>query len=174
MKTRKVLLIDDDAEDRQFFQEALEEVAPEIICITSGNCRLTIEQLNKKEFDLPDIIFLDINLPKISGWQCLSILKEHEAYKSIPVIMYSTSSHAEEVKKAMQLGAFCFFTKPSDFKDLKDALSIVARHLNNNSLPSLIDNSSSLLFLKPSIAVTALAKSLTCFGLLIMFFSQSA
>ena len=97
--------------------------------------------MSSKEIEIPDIIFLDINMPIINGWQCLSVLKEQEIYKSIPVIMYSTSSHSEHVEKARQLGALCFFTKPPNFQNLKKSLEIVVTHLHSNSLSTLILNS---------------------------------
>jgi CheY-like chemotaxis protein len=93
------------------FCEALEEAAPEILCNTSTNCRNALAKLHNKETDTPDLIFLDINIPVMSGWQCLCGLKEQDGYKHIPVIMYSTTSHAEDVDKAQQLGALCFFYK---------------------------------------------------------------
>ena len=137
----KILLIDDDKDDRELFCEAIEEVNNEIICHTSTNCRTAIEKLNSKEIEVPDIIFLDINMPGISGWQCLVLLKENDAYKHIPVVMYSTTGHAIDIEKAHELGAFCFFLKPSDFKDLKESLSVLANHLFSNSLSSLTSNS---------------------------------
>jgi DNA-binding response OmpR family regulator len=134
---RKILLIDDDTDDRTFFCEALEEVAPEVVCHSSIDGRKALAMLNNKEIEIPDLIFLDINMPVLNGWECLSMLKEHELYKSVPVIMYSTSSHAEDVKKARHLGALCFFTKPADFRILKKSLKIVVESLNNNSLLSI-------------------------------------
>lgn len=138
---KKVFLIDDDLDDRELFCEAMEEVSPDIICYTAANCRTALTQITNKEIAIPDIIFLDINMPIMNGWQCLSMLKEQELYKNIPVIMYSTSSHLEDVEKAEQLGALCFFTKPRDFKTLKKSLEIVVEHLHSNSLFSVIHNS---------------------------------
>jgi len=53
----------------------------------------------------PSIIFLDLNMPGMSGWECIAILKESEANKDIPVVMYSTSKHAEEISRAKAAGA---------------------------------------------------------------------
>jgi len=139
--TKKIFLIDDDQDDRSLFCEAVEELGSEIVCYTAANGRKALSQINNKEIETPDIIFLDINMPVMNGWQCLSMLKEQEFYKSIPVIMYSTSSHPEDVEKARQLGALCFFTKPRDFKSLKKSLEIVVGYLHSNSLSSLMHNS---------------------------------
>ena len=144
---KRILLIDDDEDDRLFFCEALKEVAPEIICNTTEDGRKALAKLNNQEIEPPHLIFLDVNMPVMSGWQCLCVLKERDAYKHIPVIMYSTSSHREDINKAQQLGALCFFTKPCVFKELKKSLAIVAQHLHSNSLSSLMLNSS--LFVVP-------------------------
>lgn len=135
---KKILLIDDDKDDRELFCEAVEEIAPEIICYTAGGCQKALAMINNKEVDIPDIIFLDVNMPVISGWQCLSMMKEQEAYKDVPVIMYSTTSRRQDIDKALELGALCFYTKPPDFKDLKKSLETVLTHLSNNSLSSLM------------------------------------
>ena len=147
--SKKILLIDDDEDDRLFFCEAMDEVAPEIVCYTAANGPKALNTLNNKEIEIPDLIFLDVNLPGISGWKCLSMLKEQDAYKHVPVIMYSTSALTEDVEKAQQLGALCFFTKPPDFNDLQKSLGIVADHLRSNSLSSVMQSSS--LFIVPGV-----------------------
>jgi CheY-like chemotaxis protein len=145
---KKVLLIDDDLDDRTLFCEAMDQVAPEVICYTSPHGRKALTQLNNKEIEIPDIILLDLNMPVMSGWQCLSALKEQEPYKEIPVIIYTTSSLQEDIEKAEKLGALCFFSKPPDFNQLKKSLKILARHLQNNSLSSLMISSNQ--FVVPS------------------------
>jgi len=119
----------------------MEEVIPEIVCFTAANGRKALTQIVNKEIETPDIIFIDINMPIMNGWQCLAMLKEQELYKGIPVIMYSTSSHSEDVEKAGELGARCFFTKPPNFNSLKESLAIVAEHLHSHSLMSVMHNS---------------------------------
>jgi CheY-like chemotaxis protein len=138
----KILLVDDDADDRLLFCEAWQETAPEVVLYTSANGRKALTALDNKEIKIPDLIFLDINMPLMNGWQFLAIIKERDAFKHIPVIMYSTSSHGEDVEKACQFGALCFFVKPVGFKDLKKCLAIVAEHLRKNTMPALIGSSS--------------------------------
>jgi CheY-like chemotaxis protein len=134
---KKILLVDDDSDDREFFCEAVEEIALDILCYTANDGRQAITEMDKKTIEIPDLMFLDINMPIMSGWQCLSILKEREEYKTIPVVMYSTSSHAEDITKAQQLGALCLFSKPQGYKDLKNGLEQVLTHLMNDTLSSL-------------------------------------
>ena len=145
----RFLIVDDDTDDRELFCEALTEVMPNSICYNAPNGRRAITALENREIDLPDLIFLDINMPVMNGWQCLSQLKENEAYKNIPVIIYSTSSYPEDIEKALHYGALCFFSKPSSFKDLKQSLMLVAYHIRNESLASLVH--SSPLFLTGSV-----------------------
>lgn len=138
---KKVLLIDDDTDDREMFCEALAEIAPEIVCYTAANCRKALAMLANKEVETPHVIFLDVNMPITTGWQCLSLFKEKEEYKHVPIIMYSTTSHREDIDRALQLGALCFYTKPPDYKHLKRNLEVVALHLKNGSLSLLTQNS---------------------------------
>ena len=146
---KKFLIVDDDSDDREMFCEALGDVAPGSECYDAPNGRKAILALEEGEIDLPDLVFLDINMPVMNGWQFLSVLKEKEAYKNIPVIIYSTSSFPEDVEKAHRSGALCFFTKPSNFKELKQSLALVVERLNTGSLTSLVQ--SSHLFLTGSV-----------------------
>jgi CheY-like chemotaxis protein len=146
----KILLIDDDADDRLLFCEAMELVAPEVYCYTASSGKEALTKLNNQELETPDIVFLDINLPVMNGWQFLSLFEQHEGYRNIPVIVYSTSSHIQEIVKAQEMGALCFFTKPHDFNQLKNSLHSVVMHLQSNSLPLLI--ASSPLFVVPDTA----------------------
>lgn len=134
---KKILLVDDDTDDREFFCEALDDIASDTFCYTVSDGRQAITEMDKKNIETPDLIFLDINMPIMNGWQCLSVLKEREEYKNIPVIMYSTSSSPEDITKAKQLGALCFLSKPAAFNDLKNSLEIVISHLINGTLSSL-------------------------------------
>jgi CheY-like chemotaxis protein len=135
---KKVFVIDDDADDTEIFCEALAFVAPDFICCTAPNGKKALMELENAHNRLPDLIFLDINMPIMNGWECLSLLKEHESYKAIPVIMYSTSSHPEDFEKANKGGAFCFFSKPNNFKNLTIRLEQVVFHLNTDTLSLLV------------------------------------
>lgn len=130
----KFLLIDDDADDRELFCEAINAIDEQITCYSETNGRRALEKLDNREIEPPDVIFLDVNMPVMNGWQCLSALKSNETYKNIPVIIYSTSSHAHEVEKAHDHGALYFMTKPSDFKTLTKNLEMIANLIKANSL----------------------------------------
>ncbi|TDH17791.1 response regulator [Segetibacter sp. 3557_3] len=133
--SHKILLIDDDPDDREMFCEAINEIAPEITCYLAADAPKALTKLHSGDFQLPDLIFLDINMPMVSGWDCLIHLKQHEVYHNIPVIMYSTSSNSSDVDKAKQLGATCFFTKRLSYSELQESLANLVRDLVRRQLP---------------------------------------
>jgi CheY-like chemotaxis protein len=129
---KKFLLVDDDLDDTALFHEALHEIDPAIICYIEHSGKAALDKLNSKKFLLPDIIFIDINMPGVNGWQFLEELKKEPKYKKVPVIMYSTSSYTGDAEKAIDLGALCFFTKPSDYNLLKEILKAIADNLDGD------------------------------------------
>jgi CheY-like chemotaxis protein len=122
---KHVLLIDDDRDDAELFKEALSEVNPGIAFEYYDDSKTGLCTLLEKHTDLPDVIFLDINMPIVSGRECLSQFKSTEHLKEIRVIMFTTSSQERERDIAKQLGADGFITKPSEYKTLKELLSSV-------------------------------------------------
>jgi CheY-like chemotaxis protein len=129
------LLADDDGDDMQLFCEALEAVEPSAVCYCATNGMEVLEILSREE--KPHLIFLDINMPGMNGWQCLKAIKDTEAYKQIPVFMYSTSAHQREMDIAFDLGALCFFTKPHSFKELKNTLQVIVENIHTNFLDAV-------------------------------------
>lgn len=120
-----VLLIDDDADDVSLFLEALAETGHSVYGFSIDNGPEALEKLSSGTIDVPDLIFLDINLPGMNGWDCLTLLKTTEKLRHIPVIIYSTSSHTREADKAERLGATGFLTKPYDYKELTSILQTI-------------------------------------------------
>lgn len=137
-----ILLVDDDSDDRLFFEDAIKKISSgNVLCSTLNDGNLLMSALDDSNTGRPNIIFTDINMPSMSGWEVLTMLKEHDAYNNIPVIMYSTSKHAEEIIKAKELGALCFFNKPQDFGTLQNALREVVQHLEAGTINQLCENS---------------------------------
>lgn len=120
------LLVDDDADDAAIFYEALVRTNSNIEFYRAENGLESFQVLSEHR---PDVIFLDINMPKMGGWECLKKLKDSAEYSDIPVIMYSTSSIKKDIDTAYSLGASMFITKPEDFTELVAILSIVATGL---------------------------------------------
>ena len=129
----KILLIDDDSDDRALFREALQEISPETLCVTEGDVTNALKHLYDPTVQLPNVIFVDINMPRISGWDCLTDIRSNESTKDIPVVMYSTSSHEKDIEKATRLGASCLLTKPEDYCQLKKYMADLVRFLNDET-----------------------------------------
>lgn len=117
-KPTTFFIVDDDTDDQEIFLAAVKEVDDSIECVTVDNCEEALSKLKKASGKLPDFIFLDLNMPRINGRQCLVELKKLAHLKHIPVIIYSTSSLKKDIEETTKLGADMFITKPSRFEDL--------------------------------------------------------
>ena len=134
---RSVLLVDDDEDDRTLFTEALTVLDKSIQCWTAVDGKHALDLLMYDLVVLPDVIFLDLNMPKMNGMELLKAIKNHRSYRNIPVIIYTTSSNPEDMKRTRELGAVDFVTKPSNFDALYQKLIAV---LNKYLIPSYHDN----------------------------------
>jgi CheY-like chemotaxis protein len=114
----KVIFADDDEDDRELFNDAVKETAlvVSLVMIKSGNDLM--KKLNSLNFDLPDIIFLDLNMPQKSGNDCLKEIRSADKLKDIPVIIYSTSCNCTEIEMCFKEGANLYVQKPDSFSDL--------------------------------------------------------
>lgn len=115
-----ILIVDDDAEDIELFGQAVNEVDPSITCVEAYNGLEALKVLKRNSF-LPDFIFLDINMPLMNGRRCLEEIKKDDVYRSIPVIIYSTTSDERQIQECRELGAD-FLTKPDSFDVLITSL----------------------------------------------------
>jgi CheY-like chemotaxis protein len=116
-----ILLVDDDAEDRELFAEAVHTIDPSITCTLIHTCEDSLKALDELK-ELPEYIFLDINMPGMNGIKCLEEIRKRKAFKDIQVIMYSTSRNPKEISSSTTLGANAFLTKPSNFGELVSSL----------------------------------------------------
>jgi CheY-like chemotaxis protein len=116
MKLIKILLIEDNEGDILLTREALQDskITNTVNVIRDGEAAINffLNLVNKEE--LPDLILLDINLPKKSGHEVLVYLKNNEKYKQIPVIILTTSSSERDITLSYKNYANCFITKPMD------------------------------------------------------------
>ena len=110
-----LLLIDDDEDDQFFFKDVLESINPNLHCATAINGKIALDKL-KANTALPDLIFLDLNMAVMNGFEFLTQFKKENALNKVPVGIFTTSNsiHDKELTKA--LGAIFFFTKPTDLK----------------------------------------------------------
>lgn len=116
-----ILYIDDDTEDMEIFREALACVSPDTVLNTASDGLEGLKILEELTVR-PDLIFLDINMPRMNGKQFLIQLRQTLGIRTIPVIIYSTTSHNEEIEAFKKLGAYKFVNKPADFAKLKQLL----------------------------------------------------
>jgi CheY-like chemotaxis protein len=119
-----VLYVDDDAEDKEFFVEALKEIDSSICCSTASNGLEALDYLTRKE-ELPTCIFLDINMPLMDGKTCLAEIKKETRLIGIPVVMYSTTSDTNQIRECYKLGAFDFLIKPNTLQKLSEDLTSI-------------------------------------------------
>lgn len=119
------MIVDDDDDDIELFCEALREIDQKIQCISAANGEEALNKLSKEDALLPDYIFLDLNMPRLNGKQCLRRLKNSLKLRDIPVIIYTTSKLKEDVEETKQLGASSFLTKPNRAKDLRTAITSI-------------------------------------------------
>lgn len=121
MVFKNILLIDDDLEDQEIFQSAVLQAADDASVQSFSNAKEALAKLNKGELN-PDVIFLDLNMPIMSGQEFLAAVKSTDGIKNIPVIIFSTSSNESTIKLTKDLGAAAFITKPNSFTILVQTL----------------------------------------------------
>lgn len=123
---RFIYLADDDSDDREFFADALLEIDPDTILKQAEDGMYLMANLfTLSNSELPEFIFLDINMPGKSGLECLEEIRKKDNLKQVNIIMLSTSSDPENISRAMELGATFYVVKPSCFERLKSLLEEV-------------------------------------------------
>lgn len=118
-----LMLIDDDADDVMIFTEATREIDKDIICITAKDGIAALKYLTDPSSFLPDYIFLDLRMPKMSGQKCIEEIKKIDALRDIPVFVYSTSTDKEDILNLENKGAVMFISKPTDPDEIYYVLS---------------------------------------------------
>ena len=114
-----ILLADDDTDDCIFFKEAVEELQLPTKLSSLHDGEQLMQHLNNETNKLPDVLFLDLNMPRKNGFECLSEIKLDQRLKQVPVIIFSTSFEQEVVNLLYKNGAQYFIRKPSEFSQFK-------------------------------------------------------
>jgi len=135
---KNFFLADDDPDDLELFDEALRGIDSSIEFNFASNGKELIEKL-RLDGHTAQIIFLDINMPEMNGWECLENLKKEDQLKDIPVIMYSTSSTEAYGKRAINSGALAFYVKPHSFLLLQDFLKSIAESSSGYLKTTLVE-----------------------------------
>ena len=121
-KPLHILLADDDEADRLLFKEALQGLDMKLIVNTVNNGIELMAYLTEKNSQMPHLIFLDLNMPRKNGLECLKEIRSFEKLKDISIAIYSTSDNEKDVEETFLNGANVYITKPNDFSILKQLL----------------------------------------------------
>ncbi|WP_339847059.1 response regulator [uncultured Halopseudomonas sp.] len=125
-KPQHILVVDDDEDDCLLMREAFAEVRPQSpLSFVHDGEQLMAYLMRSAPYEdaercpMPDMILLDLNMPRMDGREALRAIKQHATLRCIPVIVLTTSSACEDVKSSYDCGANSFVTKPTSFSDLK-------------------------------------------------------
>lgn len=116
------LLIDDDKDDQEIFKLALQDINEHIVCHTVDNGIEGLQLLRSDESFVPGYIFLDLNMPRMNGKDCLTALRSIPRLAEVPVVIYSTSSDPRDIRETKALGATDYIVKQYSLASLKEIL----------------------------------------------------
>lgn len=125
MKARSIYLADDDTDDCMLFEVALSEICENTTLTTANDGMELIDLMENSASKLPDVIFLDLNMPKKNGFECLQHIRKTVQWKDIPVVIFSTTGQEDMINKVYALGASCFIRKPGSFTKLKQTIRYI-------------------------------------------------
>ena len=120
--TMTIFLVDDDQDDQQLFEEVVKEIKASNTLLMFKNAVELMEHLNQEDIVLPHIIFLDLNMPFVSGTECLKEIRSNPRFMDVSVAIYSTSSLEKDIEETFINGANIYITKPNDYTALKKAI----------------------------------------------------
>lgn len=125
LNTLNIALADDDEDDRTLFKEAMNEIKIKTKLSLFNNGKELMDYLTLPNVILPEIVFLDLNMPIKNGMQCLYEIRNHPRLKDLLVAIYSTSSSEADIEETFVNGANIYINKPNSFGDLKQAIEKV-------------------------------------------------
>jgi CheY-like chemotaxis protein len=120
-----IILADDDEDDRQFFKDAFNEIKIKTVVHVVNDGAELMNHLTRENNQLPQLLFLDLNMPLKNGMECLKEIKSIDRLKDISIAIYSTSASEDDIEETFVKGANVYIKKPDDFVALKKILSKV-------------------------------------------------
>ncbi|NME68322.1 response regulator [Flammeovirga aprica] len=133
--TTTILYADDDPEDRMLTEEAFEEsnLSVQLRFVEDGEQLMDYLSHNgafsdQDKFPLPDLILLDLNMPKKDGVECLKEIKDNDLLRKIPIVILTTSNDEEDVVKTYNLGVSSFITKPVTFESMVEVVESINKY----------------------------------------------
>ena len=130
-----IFLADDDKADCLLFKEALEELPVPVQLTTFHDGEQLMKRLTKKQHKLPDVLFLDLNMPRKNGFITLGEIKRDVELDRLPVIIFSTVSKPDNIKQVFRDAAHYYICKPNEFSELKKAIYQVLSLIAQNNMP---------------------------------------
>lgn len=135
MEAMHIILTDDDVDDRLFFKEAMDEIKIKTVVSFLNDGIQLIDYLNKPGVRLPNVVFLDLNMPLKNGMECLKEIRMNSHLNDLAVVIYSTSSSEQDIEDAFVHGANIYIKKPNDFSELKSTLAqVITRNWQYHNL----------------------------------------
>ncbi len=123
----KIVLVDDDEDDRMFFADALQEIEIKTELAEFHNGQELLDYLSEPNTERPQLIFLDLNMPVMDGFQCLREIRKKPELKDLVVAIYSTSSSERDIEETFVNGANIYINKPNKFEELKKTIGQVVK-----------------------------------------------
>ena len=122
LKELHILLADDDQDDCLFFKEAIEQFIPSANFKMVNDGEQLMHVLSNETTNLPDILFLDINMPRKNGFECLAEIKYNQQLKNLAVVIFSTQNTTDQIGVLLKLGADVYIRKPDNFAQLSQVI----------------------------------------------------
>ena len=119
---RTILLIDDDTDDQEIFIDAVKEIDSSVHCFCANDGETALKLIFEDAIVKPDMLYVDLNMPRLNGKRVLQELKKTEIMKGIPVIMYSTFFGPSDIAEITASGASHYMIKSTRFDDLRNSL----------------------------------------------------
>tara|TARA_R110000868_G_scaffold52107_5_gene164877 strand:+ start:2629 stop:3081 length:453 start_codon:yes stop_codon:yes gene_type:complete len=121
----RILIADDDEDDRTFFSDAMMELKMNNELTLFNDGKDLMEYLSNPDIVLPHLLFLDLNMPRKSGFECLKEIRSDIRFKEVSIAIYSTSSSEKDIEETFIEGANIYIKKPNDFTKLKKVIKEV-------------------------------------------------
>ena len=138
---KTIFLADDNTEDCLGFEKAIVDIDVHLKLTTVTNGEELLRLLSNY---IPDLLFLDLEMPYKNGFQCLQIIRENKNYERLPIVVFSATNRTNNIQVAYGFGANLFFIKPKDYSELvyslknilemdwTDPTAITEKHFANN------------------------------------------
>jgi CheY-like chemotaxis protein len=123
LKPLNVVLADDDDDDCLFFKKALEDLKLQTHLTIVPDGEELMNYLSENSKNLPDILFLDLSMPRKNGMECLSEIMQNKDLKDLSIVILSTSNAKESISNTFRIRANVYIHKPGDFPELKQVIN---------------------------------------------------